>query len=122
MQPNTFQSIGRVSEGCYQRLTVRSGLDHILTKKTSKRASPDVGFIFIAYNLERINIIGIDKLLETITQFYFSWTDNAYKTLHQALFTCLQSPKPTFYQKLKISHNTSFFATFTKKNKIAVGF
>jgi hypothetical protein len=43
------------------------GFDHILTKKTMKRASSDVGFIFIAYNLRRIfNIIGIEKLMDRI--------------------------------------------------------
>ena len=32
--------------------------DHIMTKKTMQRASSDVGFMFIAYNLTRIwNII-----------------------------------------------------------------
>jgi hypothetical protein len=80
-----------------------------------KRASAEVGFIFIAYNLRRIiNIIGIDKLLETITQFSFVWTDNAYKTLYKALFAYLQSPKPTLYPKLKISNTTSFFAILPK--------
>jgi len=46
------------------------GFDHILTKKTIKRTSADVGFIFIAYNMKRImNIIGIEKLVEVITSF-----------------------------------------------------
>lgn len=41
------------------------GFDHIMTKKTKARASADVGFIFIAYNLRRIiNIIGKNKLME----------------------------------------------------------
>jgi len=40
------------------------GFDHIMTKKTKARASADVGFIFIAYNLRRIiNIIGIEPLI-----------------------------------------------------------
>ncbi|MCF6350173.1 MAG: hypothetical protein L3J23_03960 [Flavobacteriaceae bacterium] len=35
-----------------------------MTKKSIKRASADVGFIFIAYNLKRImNIIGINELI-----------------------------------------------------------
>jgi len=39
------------------------GFDYIMTKKTKARASADVGFIFIAYNLRRIiNIIGNDEL------------------------------------------------------------
>ncbi|MEE9361389.1 MAG: hypothetical protein V3U92_02190 [Cellulophaga sp.] len=41
-----------------------------MTKKTIKRASADVGFIFIAYNLKRImNIIGIEKLMEIMASF-----------------------------------------------------
>jgi len=36
------------------------GFDHIMTKKTKARASADVGFIFIAYNLRRILTL-IDK-------------------------------------------------------------
>jgi len=41
------------------------GFDHIMTKKTKARASADVGFIFIAYNLRRIiNIIGKNQLME----------------------------------------------------------
>jgi len=44
------------------------GFDHIMTKKLKERASADVGFIFIAYNLKRImNIIGINQLMEVIT-------------------------------------------------------
>ncbi|MEI6866120.1 hypothetical protein [Flavicella sp.] len=43
------------------------GFDHIMTKKSIKRASADVGFIFIAYNLKRItNTIGIEKLIGLI--------------------------------------------------------
>jgi transposase len=41
------------------------GFDHIMTKKTKTRASADVGFIFIAYNLRRIiNIIGKNRLMD----------------------------------------------------------
>ena len=39
------------------------GYDHIMTKKTKKHASADVGFIFIAYNLRRLfNILGTKEL------------------------------------------------------------
>ncbi|WP_052158242.1 IS1182 family transposase [Lacinutrix jangbogonensis] len=47
------------------------GFDHIMTKKTKERASADVGFIFIAYNLKRImNSIGIDRLIKHIILFW----------------------------------------------------
>jgi transposase len=39
------------------------GFSYIMTKKSMKRASADVGLIFVAYNLRRImNILGQDKL------------------------------------------------------------
>jgi hypothetical protein len=41
-----------------------------MKKKTIKRASADIGFIFIAYNLKRImNIIGLEKLIEIMARF-----------------------------------------------------
>lgn len=99
------------------------GFDHILTKKTMKRASADVGFIFIAYNLRRIlNIIGIDKLLEAFTRFCSLWAHNAPKNLHQALFHSSQPHKSTLQPKLKISFKPSFFAIFTQNMKMTVGF
>jgi len=44
--------------------------DHIMTKETKSRASADVGFIFIAYNLKRIlNIIGLEELMKQLMVF-----------------------------------------------------
>ena len=41
------------------------GFSYILTKRGTNRASADVGFIFIAYNLRRIiSILGKDQLME----------------------------------------------------------
>lgn len=49
------------------------GFDHIMTKKTRERASADVGFIFIAYNLRRIiNIIGKKQLMAYLRAFLAS--------------------------------------------------
>jgi transposase len=46
------------------------GFNHIMTKKGIKRASADVGFIFIAYNLRRmISIIGIKELKKRLRAF-----------------------------------------------------
>lgn len=60
------------------------GFDYIMTKKLIKRASADVGFIFIAYNLKRIiNIIGLSKLINLFTLFlslfYLKRTNNCFK-------------------------------------------
>ena|GEM_PF-4662920 len=67
-----------------------------------KRASADVGFNFIAYNLRRI--IGIDQLIKADSPFYSRWSTNAYKNLHKALFCCLTSFKPTLFPKLKMPY------------------
>ena len=47
------------------------GFDYIITKKTMARASADVGFIFIAYNIRRIiNIVGVEKLMTFLRIFW----------------------------------------------------
>ena len=49
------------------------GFHYILTKKGMERASADVGFMFIAYNLRRIiNIIGQENLKEYLKRVFFS--------------------------------------------------
>lgn len=51
------------------------GFDHIMTKKTIKRASADVGLIYIAFNLRRIfNILPQNELKKYLRElnFYFS--------------------------------------------------
>ncbi len=55
-----------------------------MKKKTIKRASADIGFIFIAYNLKRImNIIGLEKLIEIMARFsiIFNLKRTTYKVL-----------------------------------------
>jgi len=47
------------------------GFYYIMTKKTMKRASADVGLIFTAYNLRRLlNIVGIDAFRSYILAFF----------------------------------------------------
>jgi hypothetical protein len=46
------------------------GFDHVLTKKYLERASADIGFMFIAYNLKRIiNIMGSEAIKEYLKTF-----------------------------------------------------
>ena len=62
----------------------KRGFDHIMKKKTIKRAAADIGFIFIVYNLKRImNIIGLEKLIEIMTRFsiVFNLKRTTYKLL-----------------------------------------
>jgi transposase len=64
------------------------GFDHIMTKKTKERASADVGFIFIAYNLKRImNIVGIDQLIKHNDLF---WMEIRAEKLLNKLFKSFQ--------------------------------
>lgn len=56
-----------IVEHPYGTIKRQWGFNYIITKKTMKRASADVGLIMIAYNLRRlINIIGISQLMEQI--------------------------------------------------------
>jgi transposase len=63
------------------------GFDHIMTKKSIKHATADVGFIFIAYNLKRIiNSIGIDQLIKHIILFWLKiLTENLLIILYRSL-------------------------------------
>ncbi|HUX56495.1 MAG TPA: transposase, partial [Bacteroidales bacterium] len=54
-----------IVEHPYGTIKRQWGFSYILTKKGMKRASADVGFIFIAYNLRRIgNILTLNVLKE----------------------------------------------------------
>ena len=92
----------------------REGFDHILSKKGKKRASADVGFIFIAYNLKRIlSLIGKKGFREVYGQLVLclSVLIQAYKAILMVLYptrslnhnSCL-NPNPKF-KKLILVHN-----------------
>jgi len=79
------------------------GFDHIMTKKTIKHASADVGFIFIAYNLKRIlNILGITTLVELLTSVLLyiktilEQLIRKSKLFHQKRYFLIFSPYPCF--------------------------
>ena len=85
------------------------GFNYIMTKKTIKRASADVGFIFISYNLRRLlNIIGIEAfrsyLLAFLAKFasFFSSTEPFCRILN---FFARIFPPETSMHKSKIFAN-----------------
>ena len=88
-----------------------------MTKKTIKRASVDVGFIFIAYNLKRImNIIGLEKLIEIMARFSIVFT------LKRATYKLLE---PKISWLTYISRQTQNIAIITLNliyKKLNVGF
>lgn len=84
------------------------GFDHIMTKRTKARASADVGFIFIAYNLKRIiNIVGTNafknqtydllKFITSIKSLFKSFLRNPYapNPLHQIFPLYIPTPSKT---------------------------
>ena len=68
-----------------------------MTKKTKERASSDVGFIFIAYNLKRImNIVGISILIRLIITFSFKNVLNQLKIIGNRIIRTLNKQKIIF--------------------------
>jgi hypothetical protein len=62
---NTYKRRQAIVEHPYGTIKRQWGFSYIMTKKTMKRASSDVGLIFIAYNLRRIfNLIDLKTLTE----------------------------------------------------------
>lgn len=62
--PQLYHQRQAIVEHPFGTMKRQWGFDYIMTKKTMKHASADVGLMFIAYNLKRImNIIGLEKLL-----------------------------------------------------------
>ncbi len=63
--PKLYKRRQSIVEHPYGTIKRQWGFYYIMTKKSMKRASADVGFIFIAYNLRRImNILGLNGLKE----------------------------------------------------------
>jgi len=63
--PDLYKRRQSIVEHPYGTIKRQWGFSYIMTKKSMKHASADVGFILIAYNLKRImNILGNDGLKE----------------------------------------------------------
>jgi hypothetical protein len=88
-----------------------------------KRASADVGFIFIAYNLRRIiNILTIEKLLELLAPSHSQKAINPLSDSLKLIYDSLNLPKITLLKKALILFTTTQLATFTKNTRLTVGF
>ena len=65
----TYKKRQAIVEHPYGTIKRQWGFSYIMTKKTIQRASADVGFMMIAYNLRRlINIIGIRQFKEYLKE------------------------------------------------------
>jgi len=71
----TYKKRQAIVEHPYGTIKRQWGFNYILTKKGKDRASSDVGFMFIAYNLRRIiNILGqnvLKKYLKVLVSYFF---------------------------------------------------
>ncbi len=82
--PDAYKKRQAIVEHPYGTIKRQWSFDHITTKKTKQRASADVGFMFIAYNLRRIwNILGDTKTSLIIAR-------KSFDRCIQSLLTCLQ--------------------------------
>jgi hypothetical protein len=88
-----------------------------------KRASADVGFIFIAYNLRRIiNILTIEKLLELLASSYSQMAINPLSESIKLIYDSLNLPKITLLKKALELFDYLLFTTFTKNTRPTAGF
>ena len=114
-RPEIYAQRQSIVEHPFGTMKRQWSFDHITTKKTMKRASADVGFVFIAYNLRRIlNIMGMDKLMESIASFSSITTRNNLNNTLKA------SPNPytiQFFSKNGYFYNSSVFAYFYQNMK-----
>ena len=76
--PQLYRERAAIVEHPFGTMKRQWGFDYIITKQTMKRASADVGFMFIAYNFRRlINIIGkkgLTTFLKSIWLYTFNQT------------------------------------------------
>lgn len=93
--PELYKRRQAIVEHPFGTIKRQWGFSYIMTKKTIKHASADVGLIFVAYNLRRIiNIIGNNDLKEyfkvLITTFYnfifYNYAENNNINNYSTLF------------------------------------
>jgi transposase len=110
-KPEIYAQRQSIVEHPFGTLKRSWGFDYILTKKTMKHASADVGFMFIAYNLKRlINIMGIEKLIEVLAFFFLNSAHILREYYHKSyLFTPM-------YIKFYFQENQTFAVSLKKSS------
>lgn len=91
--PEAYKKRQAIVEHPYGTIKRQWGFNHITTKKTKQRASADVGFMFIAYNLKRIWNI----LREKNTSFL-----NVYRSFIRFIHSILKDLETICQEKSKI--------------------
>lgn len=76
----TYKRRQAIVEHPYGTIKRQWGFSYITTKKYIKRASSDVGLMFVAYNIRRIiNILGKNELKKYLEQVVFSFSGQKHK-------------------------------------------
>lgn len=111
--PETYKKRQSIVEHPYGTIKRQWGFYYIITKKGMKRASADVGFMFVAYNLRRLmNIIDknmLTKFLKELVALFIQKTGQsiAIRTVLRLYNFIMQMPKLNYnpiYTSLKLSY------------------
>lgn len=101
--PQTYKKRQAIVEHPYGVIKRQWGFYYIMTKKSIKRASADVGFMFTAFNLRRlINIVGkneFKKYLKELVLSYFSIIE-LYRSISSNI-RHLNFTTPSHHSKIK---------------------
>ena len=104
-KPELYKQRQALVEHPFGTMKRQWGFDHIMTKRTKRRASADVGLIFIAYNLRRLlTIVGIVRLIEAFaliiasTQALFVHIDLQISNMAIFKVQIVLTPKPKIIQ------------------------
>ena len=114
----TYNKRQTIVEHLYGTIKRQWGFSYIMTKKYIHRASADVGFMMIAYNLKRImNIVSYELLYkhleEIITKVFYIfrliWIKiTAFKSL-KSFTTNIKTKNKSGYKGIILSQNLSYF-------------
>jgi len=111
--PETYKKRQSIVEHPYGTIKRQWGFYYIITKKGMKRASADVGFMFVAYNLRRLmNMIDknmLTKFLKELVALFIQKTgqSKAIRTVLRLYNFIMQLPKLNYnpiYTSLKLSY------------------
>lgn len=107
-QPELYKQRQALVEHPFGTMKRQWGFDHIITKKTKTRASADVGFIFIAYNLRRIiNIIGKEKLIKFLKNSFVAFLTIKTTRRHFLSIKIRIEHVLAQFQKMRITNSNS---------------
>lgn len=118
--PNYYSRRQAIVEHPYGTLKRQWGFSYIITKRSIKRASADVGLMFTAYSLRRImNIIGIEVLRGYLLTF-FTVLGSILASLE--VFWRVQKTQPNFCSQKLAYHRIYLTATLAGLNFTKINF